>query len=62
MELRSATALAKLFDVSPFTIRRLGYAGKLKEYRLGRSVRYDPSELTNLMKQGPREAKAQHAV
>ena len=49
MERRSAMRLARDFDLSPFTIRRLGYAGKIKEYRCGRAVRYDPDELSRWM-------------
>jgi hypothetical protein len=36
----SAQNAGAAVDLSPFTIRRLGYAGKIKEYRAGKAVRY----------------------
>ena len=49
MELRSAKTLAKDFDLSPFTIRRLGWEGRIREFRRGKAVRYSPQELWKLM-------------
>ncbi len=49
MVLCTANEIAQQVRLSPFTIRRLGYAGKIKEYRCGAAVRYDPAEVLRLM-------------
>ncbi|WP_447985025.1 hypothetical protein [Nitrospira sp. Nam74] len=49
MKLQSAVKLAKDKDLSHFTIRRLGWEGKIREYRCGRAVRYNPEELLAYM-------------
>jgi hypothetical protein len=57
MELNTADALSKQFKLSKFYIRRLGQQGVLKEYRIGRAVRFDPSELLRVMQaQGEKRA------
>ena len=50
MELDTADGTARFAKASPFTIRRLGAAGKIKVYRLGRAVRYDPGEVIEFMR------------
>jgi DNA-binding TFAR19-related protein (PDSD5 family) len=40
IELETAEGLARMLKLSPFTIRRLGYRGLIREYRCGRAVRY----------------------
>ncbi len=63
MELDTAIGNGRRFKLSPFTIRRLGYAGKIREYRAGRAVRYDPEEIFRWMQTqgaagvGPNEPK-----
>ena len=49
MDLLSAKKLSQHIDLSPFTIRRLGYAGKIKEYRCGKAVRYSLEEVVAWM-------------
>lgn len=49
MELQSAKKLAKDKNLSHYTIRRLGWDGKIREYRVGRAVRYSPDELVQYM-------------
>jgi len=48
-ELETAEGNARRFKLSPFTIRRLGYAGSIKEFRCGRAVRYSPLEILRWM-------------
>ena len=53
MNLETAEQTAQVVKSSPFTIRRLGAAGKIQVFRLGRAVRYDPAEVIDFMrKQG----------
>ncbi|WHZ16639.1 MAG: hypothetical protein OJF52_003489 [Nitrospira sp.] len=49
MELITAHGAGELFKLSPFTIRRLGYRGAIKEYRCGKAVRYSPEEIMRWM-------------
>ncbi len=51
MELETADGAARVVKSSPFTIRRLGAAGKIRVYRLGRAVRYNPAEVLEFMRQ-----------
>lgn len=45
MKLYTAEELAKLYQIHPKTVYRLGREGKLKLVRVGRSVRfYEPTE------------------
>ena len=55
-DLLGAEEVAKIYDVNHFTIRRLGYAGKIPVYRCGKLVKYDPAEVrAYLRKQGQAE-------
>lgn len=49
IELETAEGLAKILKLSPFTIRRLGYRGTIREFRCGRAVRYRLDEILNWM-------------
>jgi len=49
IELETADGLAKLLKLSPFTIRRLGYRGVIREFRCGRAVRYRLDEILSWM-------------
>lgn len=49
IELETAEGLAKILKLSPFTIRRLGYRGLIREFRCGRAVRYRLDEILNWM-------------
>lgn len=45
MKLYTADEIAKLYQIHPKTVYRLGREGKLKLVRVGRSVRfYEPTE------------------
>ena len=45
MKLYTADEIAKLYNIHPKTVYRLGREGKLKLVRVGRSVRfYEPTE------------------
>ena len=45
MKLYTAEEIAKLYQIHPKTVYRLGREGKLKLVRVGRSVRfYEPTE------------------
>ena len=48
-KLFTATTAAKAVQLSSQTIRRLGYTGKIKTFRLGRSVRFDLDEIIAVM-------------
>lgn len=48
--LDTAKGIAKSVRLSPFTIRRMGYAGKITEYKCGRAVRYDLAEVLDFMR------------
>jgi len=43
---------AHLLSISPWTIRRYIYAGRLRTVRLGRRVLIEPSECLRLMEEG----------
>ena len=47
--LETAEGLAKILKLSPFTIRRLGYRGAIREFRCGRAVRYRLDEILSWM-------------
>lgn len=49
IELETAEGLAKILKLSPFTIRRLGYRGAIREFRCGRAVRYRLDEILSWM-------------
>ena len=47
----NASKTAELNGLNSFTIRRLGASGKIKIYRCGAAVRYDPNEVRAYMAQ-----------
>ena len=49
IELETAQSLSKILKLSPWTIRRLGWRGVIREYRCGRSVRYRADEVLRWM-------------
>jgi hypothetical protein len=50
MELDTADGIAKRFKLNPFTVRRMGYRGLVREFRFGRAVRYCPDDFFNIGK------------
>jgi len=49
IELETAEGLGKILKLSPFTIRRLGYRGIIREFRCGRAVRFRIDEIISWM-------------
>ena len=47
--LRTAPQAGQALALDPLTIRRLGYARKIREYRCGRAVRYNLTEILDWM-------------
>jgi excisionase family DNA binding protein len=47
--LGSAREVAQAFGLAPETIRRLGRKGRIREYRLGRAVRFNFDEVLTLL-------------
>ncbi|MCA9454304.1 MAG: helix-turn-helix domain-containing protein [Nitrospiraceae bacterium] len=45
----NASAAAEATGLNPFTVRRLGASGRIKIYRHGAAVRFDPDEIRNYM-------------
>jgi hypothetical protein len=60
LELDTADGNAKRFKLSPFTVRRLGSSGKIREFRCGRAVRYSPAELLEWMEAQGRASASAH--
>ena len=57
MKLYTAEEIAKLYQIHPKTVYKLGREGKLKLVRVGRSVRfYEPTE-ERMVRDGKREAE-----
>ena len=57
MKLYTADEIAKLYNIHPKTVYRLGREGKLKLVRVGRSVRfYEPTE-ERMVRDDKREAE-----
>lgn len=57
MKLYTADEIAKLYQIHPKTVYRLGREGKLKLVRVGRSVRfYEPTE-ERMVRDDKREAE-----
>lgn len=58
MKLYTADEIAKLYQIHPKTVYRLGREGKLKLVRVGRSVRfYEPTEERMVRDVSKREAE-----
>jgi len=58
MKLYTAEEIAKLYQIHPKTVYRLGREGKLKLVRVGRSVRfYEPTEERMVRDVNKREAE-----
>ena len=49
LELETAEMIARKIKLHPLTVRRMGYKGLIREYRVGRAVRYNPTEVIQLM-------------
>ena len=53
MKLYTADEIAKLYQIHPKTVYRLGREGKLNLVRVGRSVRfYEPTEEERMVRDG----------
>jgi len=58
MKLYTADEIAKLYNIHPKTVYRLGREGKLKLVRVGRSVRfYEPTEEERMVHDDKREVE-----
>jgi excisionase family DNA binding protein len=58
MKLYTADEIAKLYQIHPKTVYRLGREGKLKLVRVGRSVRfYEPTEEERMVRDDKREVE-----
>lgn len=58
MKLYTAEEIAKLYQIHPKTVYRLGREGKLKLVRVGRSVRfYEPTEEERMVRDDKREVE-----
>ena len=56
MKLYTADEIAKLYQIHPKTVYKLGREGKLKLVRVGRSVRfYEPTEEERMVRNDKRE-------
>ncbi len=55
----NASAAAEATGLNPFTVRRLGASGRIKIYRHGAAVRFDPEEIRSYM---GRNGEAQRTI
>lgn len=53
--LANAKSAVEEVGLNPFTIRRLGYSGKISVFRYGSAVRYDVDEIRDLMRKAGHE-------